>query len=80
MQMHVHPQERQDDMARQRTYQDPALELTHRLTGDPVATYELASDMTDEEAEEVIAALDEVEAEEKARGIVSSLRQQGHVL
>lgn len=64
----------------ERLYGDPVLELTHRLGGDPEDVIGLAADMTDEEAEVVLEVLDEVEASEHASGIVSRLRQQGHVL
>ncbi len=63
----------------QRTFEDPVLELATRLGGGPEGVLDFA-DTTDEEAEIVLGVLDEVEAEEQARGIVSRLRQQGHTL
>jgi hypothetical protein len=62
-----------------RTFEDPVLELSHRLGHGPEGVLDFA-DTTDEEAETVLAVLDEVEAEEQASGIVSRLRAQGHTL
>jgi len=60
-------------------FEDPVLELASRLSGDPaVGVLELA-DVTSEEAEAVNAALDEVEAEERAAGLVRDLRRGGQI-
>jgi len=67
-------------MAQQRTYLDPVIELAGRLGGDPGDIYDLASQVSDEEAELVLEVLDEVEAEEAAAGIAGRLRRQGHIL
>lgn len=63
-----------------RTYEDSYLELAHRLDGDPLDTYELATEMSADEAELCLQVLDELAAEEQASDIVSRLRQQGHTL
>ena len=63
----------------QRTYEDPILELATRL-GDPLDTISLAGEVSPEDAEIAIGVLDEVEAEERAAGIVDTLRRQGHTL
>jgi hypothetical protein len=56
------------------------LELASRLSGDPaVGVLELAADVTNEEAEVVLAVLDEVEAEERAAGLVRDLRRAGQI-
>ena len=63
----------------ERIYDDAVLELARRLDDDddPVGTFELASEMSDEEAELVLAVLDEVEAEERAASIAGDLRRGG---
>jgi hypothetical protein len=63
----------------QRTFDDPVLELAMRSGDGPEGVLDLA-DVTDDEAEIVLAVLDEVEADEKADRIVATLRQQGHTL
>jgi hypothetical protein len=63
----------------QRTYEDPILELATRL-GDPLSTIELAGEVSPEDAEIVLSVLDEVEAEERAAGILATWRRQGLVL
>lgn len=61
----------------QRTHQDPLLEVMARLGDEGI---ELAGEMTDEEADALIEALDEAEAQETARDIAGRLRAQGHIL
>lgn len=63
----------------QRTFDDPVLELSMRLGDGPEGVLDLA-DVTDADAEIVLGVLDEVEAEERAAGIVATLRGQGHTL
>jgi len=63
----------------QRTFDDPVLELAMRLGDGPEGVLDLA-DVTDDEAEAVLTTLDEVEAEQRAAGIVDTLRRQGHTL
>lgn len=60
-----------------RKFEDSVLEVMARL-GD--GGIELAGEMTDEEADELIDALDHAEAEETARDIAGRLRAQGHIL
>lgn len=60
-------------------FSDPVLELTRRIGDYPGDVLEFA-DVSDEEAELVLATLDEVDAEEAASDIASRLRQQGHTL
>jgi len=67
-------------MTRTRTFDDPFLELAHRQSGDPTEVIDLAADMTEAEANEVIEAIDEVDAEMEAASIVGRLRQMGHRL
>jgi hypothetical protein len=55
------------------------LELTRRIGDYPGDVLEFA-DVSNEEAELVLATLDEVEAAEAASDIASRLRQQGHAL
>jgi hypothetical protein len=55
------------------------LELTRRIGDYPGDVLEFAG-VSDEEAELVLATLDEVEAAEAASDIASRLRQQGHAL
>jgi len=57
---------------------DPILELATRTDSDVMDLIDLAA--TDEEAAAMLEVLDEVEAEERAAGIVGRLRQQGHTL
>lgn len=67
-------------MTQKRQFADPVLELAMRLGGGPEHVLEFASDVTDEDAETVLEVLDEIEAEERAGGIVATLRRQGHSL
>jgi hypothetical protein len=60
-------------------FADPVLELTRRIGDYPGDVLEFA-DVSNEEAELVLATLDEVEAAEAASDIASRLRQQGHAL
>lgn len=64
----------------ERRFEDPVLELSMRMSGDdPTAILDMA-DTTAEEAQTVLEVLDEVEAEERAAGILASMRRQGHAL
>jgi hypothetical protein len=63
----------------QRAFDDPVLELAMRSGDGPEGVLDLA-DVTDDEAEIVLAVLDEVEGEEKAASITGRLRAMGHVL
>jgi recombinational DNA repair protein RecR len=60
-------------------FADPVLELTRRIGDYPGDVLEFA-DVSNEEAELVLATLDEVEAETTASDITRRLRQQGHIL
>jgi len=60
-------------------FDDPVLELARRTGDYPGGVLDLA-DVSNEEAELVLATLDEVEAAEAASDIASRLRQQGHAL
>jgi hypothetical protein len=64
---------------KQRTFDDPVLELAMRFGDGPEAVLDLA-DVTDADAEIALGVLDEVEAEEQAASIVATLRGQGHTL
>jgi hypothetical protein len=59
-----------------RTFDDPILELTHVMGGDPEHVLEFA-DTTDEEAETVLQVLAEVDAEERAAAIGREFRRTG---
>ena len=60
-------------------FTDPVLELARRTGGDDLlSVFEVET--TDAEAEIVLAALDEIEAETSASGIASRLREMGHAL
>jgi hypothetical protein len=63
----------------QRTYEDPILELATRFGDGPEGVLDLA-DVTDIEAETVLAVLDEADREEKAAAMTGRLRAMGHVL
>ena len=57
---------------------DFVLELASRTGADVMDIIDLAA--TDEEAETVLAVLDELDAKEHASDIASRLRRAGHVL
>ena len=61
-------------------FSDPILELTRRCGDDVGYAFELASEMTEAEARQVLEAIDETEAEQRASDIVDRLRRQGHAL
>lgn len=63
----------------QRTFDDPVIELATRLGHGPEGVLDLA-DVTDAEAEIVLDALDEVEADEEVARIEATLRQMGQIL
>jgi hypothetical protein len=60
-------------------FDDPVLELARVMGDGPEGVLDLA-DVTNEEAETVLGAIGEVEAEERARGIAARMRQMGHTL
>ena len=60
-------------------FDDPVLELARRCGDYPASVMEFA-DTSAEQAELVLQAIDETEAEMAASSIVSTLRQQGHTL
>lgn len=64
----------------QRSFDDPVIELTHRLGGEPEDTLDFSLTTSDEDAELLLEVLDEVEAEENARDIAGRLRSMGHAL
>jgi hypothetical protein len=61
----------------QRNHGDAVIELATRLGDDEIL---FSGEVSDADAEIVLEVLDEVEAEEKAANIVTTLRQQGHAL
>jgi len=63
----------------QRTYDDPILELSNRL-GDPINSIGLTADMTPQECELAIEALDEADAEEEAASYARRMRAMGYGL
>lgn len=62
----------------ERMFDDPVLELARQLGDGPEGVLDL--DVTDDEAEAVLAAIGEAEAEQQASRIASTLRAQGHTL
>ena len=60
-------------------FDDPVLELARRCGDYPGNVLEFA-DTTAEEAELVLQAIDETEAEMAASDIASRLRSEGHIL
>lgn len=66
-------------MAERPTFADPVLELAHRLGGDAGDVYDLATEVTDDQARDALEALDEAEAAEKAVNLATRLRKAGQL-
>jgi hypothetical protein len=78
--MHVHAIYLRGKPVDDGRFQDPVLELNRRLGGDIDDIISLAGEITNADAEIALSVLDEVEAEERAAGILAAWRRQGYTL
>jgi hypothetical protein len=58
-------------------FTDPVLELVRRCGGDAGDVFELASQISDDDARDQLRLLDEAEAEETAAGLKEHMRRGG---
>lgn len=65
-------------MTEQRVFDDPVLELARVMGGGPEGVLDLA-DVTDDEAEVVLAVIEEVEREAETRDLKAQLGQMGYL-